>query len=215
MSHEAFFAALHTGNAERVAAHLDADPALLTATSPSGLSPVLFATYYRQPALAQLLIERGAPLTAFEAAATGHAEVLQPLLDADPRLVAAFSADGFTLLGLAAFFGQVEVARALIARGADVNVASRNGLQVTPLHSAVAGRHADLAALLLDAGADVNARQHGGFTPLMGAAQNGHADLVRALLARGADPAARTDDGDSAAVFARDWSDPALRELLP
>jgi ankyrin repeat protein len=40
--------------------------------------------------------------------------------------------------------------------------------------------------VLLEAGADPNARQHGGFTPLMGAEQNGDLDLAELLIRHGA-----------------------------
>ena len=65
----------------------------------------------------------------------------------------------------------------------------------TPLNSAASGRHADVARLLLDAGADPDARQASGWTPLHSAAHNGDLELVELLLARGADPAATNDDG--------------------
>ena len=50
-----------------------------------------------------------------------------------------------------------------------------------------------MVAALLDAGAQVNARQHGGFTPLHEAAQNGDAELVALLLSRGARRSLTTD----------------------
>jgi ankyrin repeat protein len=83
-----------------------------------------------------------------------------------------------------------------------VNARSDNDFAVLPLHSAVAGGHGDVAALLIEAGADVNARQRHGWTPLHGAAQNGAIETVERLLAAGADPTARNDDGVSAAALA-------------
>lgn len=198
MTDTELFQAIQAGDAEDVAQLVGARPELLTAVSPSGLSPVLFAAYYRQPHIARLLAERGAPLSAFEAAAAGEATRLAGMLDAEPDLLHAHSPDGFGLLGLAAFFGHTDLASDLLARGADVNAVSHNRMGVAPLHSAVAGDHANLALALLAAGADPNARQHGGFTPLMGAAQNGNLALVEALLQAGADVQATNDDGHSA-----------------
>ncbi len=45
-------------------------------------------------------------------------------LDRDPGLLNARSSDGFSPLGLAAFFGQTETVRLLLARGADTKDAA-------------------------------------------------------------------------------------------
>src|SRR5439155_520320 len=77
------------------------------------------------------------------------------------------SGDGFYPLGLAAFFGHLETARLLLARGADVKQVSRNPMKVQALHSALAGNHREVARALLEAGAPVNTGQQEGWTPLM------------------------------------------------
>jgi cytohesin len=74
----------------------------------------------------------------------------------------------------------------------------------TPLHSAASASHADVAEILLAAGADPDARQEGGWTPLHAAAANGDATLVGALLAAGGDRRAANDDGRTAADLAGD-----------
>jgi ankyrin repeat protein len=53
--------------------------------------------------------------------------------------------------------------------------------------------------VLLDNGADPNARQEGGFAPIHAAAQNGNDELYELLVARGADQEAAADDGRTAA----------------
>lgn len=92
------------------------------------------------------------------------------------------AANGNTALMMAAFKGQRQAVVDLIARGAAVNRAGW-----TPLHYAAAGGHADIAALLLDRQADIDARSPTGTTPLMMAAQEGQQAVVRLLLRRGAD----------------------------
>ncbi|MEF2279301.1 ankyrin repeat domain-containing protein [Deinococcus sp. YIM 134068] len=215
---QSFFATIQKNDEAGVREWLAHDPALLRALSPLGVSPILFATYYGKHDLARVLIgamrEAGLPLTVFEAAATGELADLGGQLDARPNLLNAHSPDGFTPLGLAAFFAREEVAAELLTRGADVNRASTNAMGARPLHSAVAGDHTALALRLLEAGADVNATQHGGFTPLLGAAQNGNAVLVEALLSVGADPAARTEEGRDAAALAREEGHAAVLEIL-
>jgi ankyrin repeat protein len=146
-------------------------------------------------------------LDVFEAAALGDVDRLVALLDVDESLVAARSSDGFTPLHLAAFFGGVDAAKLLLARGADVDAAGTGWMTGTALHSAASARRVDVGLILLGAGADPNRRQTGGFTPLHAAAANGDVAFVRALLSHGAEPGSRTDDGRSTATFAQERGD--------
>ncbi|MBV9773233.1 MAG: ankyrin repeat domain-containing protein, partial [Gemmatimonadetes bacterium] len=67
---------------------------------------------------------------------------------------------------------------------------------------------------LLEAGADANARQHGGYTALHAAAMHGSGERVELLLAHGADPALPADDGRTAAGFARERGHAAVAARL-
>jgi ankyrin repeat protein len=71
-------------------------------------------------------------------------------------------------------------------------------MAVQPLHSAAAARDAAIIALLLDHGADVNARQAGGWTPLHAAAMFGDRPLVELFLKHGAAATASNDQGKTA-----------------
>jgi uncharacterized protein len=210
----ALFQAIQAGDAATVTDLIEARAELLSSVSPSGLSPLLFAAYYHRPHMADLLIELGAPVSVFEAAANGAQIRLEAALDADPALLHALSPDGFSLLGLTAFFGHEQAARMLVALGADVNAASQNPMQVAPLHSAAAGNHTVLARLLLEAKANPNVVQHGGYTPLHSAAQNGNLELVRLLLKQGADPLARTEEDHDAQALAEQNGHPEVAALL-
>ncbi|MBS1911588.1 MAG: ankyrin repeat domain-containing protein [Bacteroidetes bacterium] len=77
-------------------------------------------------------------------------------------------------------------ARWLLEHGADPNVTSYD-IEETPLHLAVRlGRSVEDVAMLLDHGADVNARRKDGRTPYLLAVRCGHPDLARLLAERGA-----------------------------
>jgi uncharacterized protein len=154
------------------------------------VSELLQAIYQGNQARADELLAEDPELDVFEAAAVGRTDRLRELLDEDPDLANAWADDGFQPLGLASFFGHVEAARLLAERGAEVNSASRNDMKVMPLHSAAATGDPDaryeLAKLLLDHGADPNARQQDDYTPLMAADQLGDERLRQLLLDHGA-----------------------------
>ena len=84
--------------------------------------------------------------------------------------------------------------RLLLERGAPASVPDLVGY--TPLHLAcMTPVRADLARILLEHGADPNARDRFGSVPLMGALQAGTLDAIEALLAHGADLDVADADG--------------------
>ena len=151
-------------------------------------SPLLQALYEGRGDDAEQLVADGGELDLFEASAIGDAGRLRELLDAgaDPN---EFAPDGFTPLTLACFFKRPEAARLLLDRGADVHQRARNErIQVLPIHSAAAdGGSVEIVRMLLDAGADANATQPGGFRAIDAARMDGNEELERLLLERGSD----------------------------
>jgi ankyrin repeat protein len=75
--------------------------------------------------------------------------------------------------------------------------------RTTPLHLACRNAHLGVARLLIDASAEVNARNAAGATPLHEAALGGDARLARLLIALGANPAARDRRGRTPATVAK------------
>jgi ankyrin repeat protein len=190
----AFIEAIKAGEFERVKTMATADPTLLDARSPSGESAILTAVYHGQKEIVNLLVARGAAMTLFEASAAGEVERVERLLgDAAP--VNVHSADGWTPLHLAAFFGHGKIAELLLAHDADVTARSRNSTGNTPLHAALAGNQKMVAGLLIGRGADVNAADAAGWRPLHLAAANNNLDAMKALIAQGADVSATNNEG--------------------
>lgn len=136
MSECTIFEAISEGDVEGVEQMLRAEPRLMESRTPEGISPLMLAWYTFNPRMRALLREQDGDLDVFEAAMVGDMVRLTTLLDADPALVRVYSTDGFTLLHFAGFFNQPEVARALLDRGAPLDVLTRNDLatcRCTPL----------------------------------------------------------------------------------
>src|SRR5207344_3069627 len=125
-SSAAFIDAIKAGEFERVKTMVSADPTLIDARSRTGESAILTAVYHRQKEIVNLLVARGVTMTVFEASAAGEIERVERLIAADPPIVNSFSADGWTPLHLAAFFGHTKIAELLLAHDADATARSRN-----------------------------------------------------------------------------------------
>lgn len=195
-------AAVDAGDAAAVSAMLADDPALASARGSDGVSALLHARYRFHREVLDALLAADPDMDVFDAAALGHVDRLRHRLDEDPAAARAYAADGFTALHLAAFFGKPEAARMLLEAGASALDYGTNDFANQPLHAAAAGRHAEVCRVLLAAGADVNATQHGGYAPIHEVAASGDIDLVELFLSAGADPLARTDGGRTPAEVA-------------
>ncbi|MBI1821157.1 MAG: ankyrin repeat domain-containing protein [Nitrospirae bacterium] len=97
---------------------------------------------------------------------------------------------GMTPLMIALSMGQYEIAKLLIAHGADTNATTDDGTSV--LHIAVGtsiigiDTNKEIINSLLKRGAQVNSSRTGGGTPLMTASYSNDAEIVKILLNRGA-----------------------------
>lgn len=219
------------GNAAIVRALLEAgaDP---NTTQPGGETALMTAARTGRVEAAQMLLARGASVTSRDtwkgqtalmwAAAENNSDVVQALIDAGAEIHARSSTSpgptpydqadrGFTPLLFAARANAIDAARTLIAAGANVNdklVTSDAFNGTSALVLAVIGAKLDIAAFLLEHGADPNAADQG-WTALhqmawtrrinrglntIGPVPRGQIDtltLVEKLVAHGADVNAR------------------------
>jgi len=206
-------AAVKAGDAAAVAELVAAHPELARSAE-DGIPAVRLALYHRQPEVLEALLAADPPLDGLDHAALGRADELRRDVAADPELVGRRSADGFTALHYACFFGGAAATGALLAAGADPDAEAHNATRVRPLHSAAAVGDVESARLLLEAGADADACQAGGFTPLHAAAHRDDEALASLLLRHGADPALRNDAGADAAGIARTEESARVLALL-
>ncbi|KAL3084521.1 hypothetical protein niasHS_009292 [Heterodera schachtii] len=130
--------------------------------------------------------------------------------------------DGHTPLTLAAFAGQLDFVRYLLAHGALINgtdIAGASPLHyaagidvkqqagksgITALHAAYLANDLNIVKFLVEeAGADLEIRDATGRTALMGAASDGLADIVQYLVTK----KARTDWKDENGITAIDYAE--------
>jgi ankyrin repeat protein len=177
-----------------------------------------------------------------KAAEAGDAAKVRSLIQAqvnlaphDPRR----ATKSLTPLMLAAAAGHVEVVKALIEAGAEVNGTdesapasdrtssfgakdlSRENLQElgrslrpTPLSLAAEHGHAEVVRALVRAGSDVNAQDQLGRTPLMLAVNGNHSAIVEGLLTAKADVHARNKDQETALSLAVQRQNAHIARLL-
>ncbi len=200
---EDLIAAVKAGDATRVATLLDEDPLLLE-TREHDTSALLLAVYHGKADVARLFAERGKKLSFYEACALGDLETVRRLVREDRSVLHQYSSDGYAPLGFATFFGHSDVDRYLLEQGADVNAPARNPQRVSAVHAAAAVCDREMLALLLERGADPNARQQMEYTPMHTAAARGDQDAAKLLMRYGADPHVRGTDGKTPAAVARE-----------
>jgi ankyrin repeat protein len=109
--------------------------------------------------------------------------------------------------------GDVFKVKKLLAEGADVACTDPE-YGATPLHWASYGGHRQVAALLLEKGANLNSTNKDGRTPLMLAAGQGHRTVVEVLLKHKADNALKDKDNRTAYDWAKGKKHKSLERLL-
>ena len=189
-------------------------PELARTRTVDGVSLLLSAKYQGADEIAKRFAVVRVDLDISEAAAMGNLGQVRNLIARDRGILSQVSADGFTPLHLAIFFKQIDVARYLLANGADVEAVARNNSAVRPIHSAAATRDARVVRVILAAGADADTKQTGGHTALHSAVLHHNVPMATILLAAGADPTIRNDRGQSALELADGGGAHSIKELL-
>lgn len=143
------WAAIEAGDTAAVRRLLAAEPGLANARTADDVSAVRAALAAGRRSVVEALVEEGADLDVFDAAALGHSTRLEILLSIDPTLARATGPDGSTPLHLAARYGQAAAAQRLLAAGADRDQRDRAGR--TAAEEAAAAGHPDVVAALTGA----------------------------------------------------------------
>jgi len=193
-SSDAFYAAIRNNDLAKLQALLSGAGAATTAVNikdDRGITPLMYSAVAGSADAMHLLIEKGADVNATNA--FGSTALMwsvtdlsktRLLLDAGASVNTASKAGRTALLIAAMSDGSAEIARLLIAKGADVKATDAGNF--TTLNAATVGNDTETIRLLIDAGVDVNTPGGPGITPLMNVALHGNTSAVKMLLAKGA-----------------------------
>lgn len=207
------FVLVTSNDLDALRAALDHDPQLVRARHASGASLVAWAAYMGNVGAIAAVRALAPELDPHEAIILKDGARLEAAL-AGGWDCNTLSHDGFTPLGLAAFFDNAEAFVLLLPLTRDVNEAAQNPQKVAALHAATAKRNARMVEKLLRAGADPSRSQADGFTPLHVAAMHGDAAIVGLLLLFGADPRQTNAKGEDAIAHAKNGGHLWLAERL-
>jgi ankyrin repeat protein len=222
------------GNLEKVRLLVDAG-ADVNARSKQGMTPLLIAASNSGSIeIVRLLLAKGAdPMAKTEG---GFTALLAAAFANDLDMVRLFvekgvgvnqaTRGGETALQAAAINVNLDMVRFLLAKGANANAANTEAVQVrkgpvelnhlSPLLLAAPYGSPELLLTLIDAGADLHARDVRNMTPLMlaVASETQNPEVVRVLLERGADVKAKSLLGETALDWAKKFGNPSVERML-
>ncbi|MFO7871700.1 MAG: ankyrin repeat domain-containing protein [Kiritimatiellia bacterium] len=163
------------------------------------IDPILFALFSAS------LITGCAPadqeaIQVHSAIQRGDIKALQRFIDGGVS-VEKTDSSGRTPLYTAALYGEKDIAKYLLSKGANPKQGASWKGNETPLHAAARSGNNELIVVLLDAGVDPNIRSDSAKTPLHLAAWGLHADTVKLLVDRGADVNARDKMGNTPLIM--------------
>ena len=148
------FVSVSHGNFDKTRQLLKDHPALLNTRASWDELGIEAASHVGQFAMAEWFAEQGAPVSSCTAVLLGRGDLLKQHIAADPRVVRERGAHDIAILAYTAYATeQTAIAEQLLTAGAGVGA---RALNVTTLHLAAAKGYMDLAALLIEHGADVS-----------------------------------------------------------
>ncbi len=195
---ETLFAAAERGDVTALREALAAGTKL-DATDGHGRSALLIAAYGNRLEAVRFLVEAGADIRRTDslkndllsiAAVSGQIEIVRLAIARGASLTPINRYGGIPIIP-AAHYGHVEVVREMIKAGSPLDHV--NSLGWTALIEAIVlgdggTRHAQIVALLVEAGANMNLPDREDRTPLTLARQRGQTEIVRYLESKGAKP---------------------------
>lgn len=214
--------ASYNGQLEVVKLLLGKGAALKGEYTKVGSSPLNYAIRNGKEEVARYLIQQGANVN--EPTREGYSLIHMASFRCGGELVSMLIDKGLdvnaqafnvkrTPLHYAAAHGNIKSAKAMIGKGANVNLADSDGR--IPLHLSAYRGHDKMVALLLEAGSKFDIKEtRKGATPLHGAAITGYADIAKLLFAKGADPNIKDNKGHTPLYYAAKYGHLSAAKLI-
>ena len=191
------------------------------AEADDGLTAVLAAAQENHPDVMKVLIDAGADIEARDnsdgrtplhvVSQRGHIRAVEVLIRAGAGV--CYTNDGNTCLVLAAGNGHTETVRTLLYTP-EMDVNQSNTLGFTPLHLAVLKKHSNVVQVLINAGADIEAKGFDGSSPLHCVCEVGELEIAKMLVEAGADVCVVDDSSETSLIrSARDGYTEIVRYL--
>lgn len=158
------FEAAAAGVRDTVAEWIKEDAGLVRAFSHDGFTPLHLAAFFGRIPVVELLLSAGAPVNEVSQNPSALCPLHSAVAHRQPQVA-------------------LEISRALIAAGADVNATQHGGW--TPLHAAALHGNLPLVRVLLEAEAKAAAKNDTGQTPAGLAKTKNHKEVIALLAQRG------------------------------
>lgn len=222
MSIQDFFDLIEDGNIDLIK-ELICSKCDVNAQIEDGLTPLMAAASLGNLAIVKILVEAGANVNQIDvygtsplmfAANKGFSDVfnyLAPLTNAEIK--------GIGLL-TSIFDGELEIVKALIATGIDVDAYREKGVWHEKGRTALIiaireGGYLEIVKILLQAGAEPNLiDEDSGTNPLISAVRGQYIDIICLLLQEGADINAKDTNGDTALSLAKKSGNSQIVQII-
>jgi ankyrin repeat protein len=157
-----------------------------------------------------VLRKHGADLDVFAAVAIGDVDSLAKLLEKDPKASIAYSIEVYPAIHMAIKMNYPKAVKMLLDAGCDVEIKSKSDSigwrEETPILCVAFWGHDDIAKMLLDSGANVNAKANQDVTPLHVAVRMNNVGIAKLLLEYGANMQAKDQEGKTPLEWASSHS---------
>jgi len=207
--------AVHAGKIEVIKLLVEADADVNAGSWP----PLCVAVDENSTAIAEYLIDHGANVNAYPVddgwgplQETAHVSNSIEMAKLLIARGADINSEIYPALNSSINQERRDLSELLIQRGADVNAKDKWGN--TSLYLAIRKDDTKFVNILIDNGAEVDIKHPGGETALMSAAQTGRTEAVKLLLEAGANINAKNDKGQTALHLAAESVDADIVKLL-